>query len=72
MKGTLLLNNIMSNKLNIDSEIEIDFFNEIGVEDLIGALNSANDFTLYEINENESNSIGEKNILISIKKKGGK
>ncbi len=62
----------MNDKLNIDNEIEIDFFNEIGVEDLIGALNSANDFTLYEINENENRDIGEKNILISIKKNGGK
>lgn len=58
----------MNNKININNTIELDYFDEISVNDLIYAIDNANNFSLYEINSDESIENGEKNILIKIKK----
>ena len=53
-------------KLNINDVIDFESINEISVDDLIYAIDKSNDFSIYEINENEISD--EKNILIRIYK----
>lgn len=47
-------------------EIVYDYLNEISIKELIYAIDKSIDYSLYEINEDESNS--EKNILIKLNK----
>lgn len=60
----------MSNKFNINDEINFNILDEISVSELIYALDNSKDFSLFEINENDQENTDEKNILIKITKKG--
>ena len=60
----------MSNKFNINDEINFNIIDEISVSDLIHALDNSKDFSLFEINENDNDNTDEKNILIKITKRG--
>ncbi|MBR2999285.1 MAG: hypothetical protein IKG09_01100 [Mycoplasmataceae bacterium] len=55
-------------KFNLNDEIYFDLNNEISIDDLVYAIDNSYKYHFYEINENNSSTNNEKNILIKIRK----
>ncbi|MBR3571481.1 MAG: hypothetical protein IKL15_02310 [Mycoplasmataceae bacterium] len=55
-------------KFNLNDEIYFDLNNEISIDDLVYAIDNSYKYQFYEINENNSSTNNEKNILIKIRK----